>query len=347
MKALLLRDYRRMEIADVPMPEPGPDEVLIGVRACAICGSDVHGYDGSTGRRIPPVVMGHEAAGVVARVGASVTEFRAGERVTFDSTLYCGQCHYCRQGRINLCDNRRVLGVSCAEYRRDGAFADYVVVPWQGVYRLPDDISFEAATMIEPVSIAFHAVNRAPLAIGDTALVVGAGVIGLLLIQSLRLAGCGCVIAVDIDDRKLALADQVGADAAINAHSKDVEAEVKSYTAGRGVDVAFEAVGKTETVNTAVACVRKGGHLTLVGNITPRVEIPLQAVVTRELILAGSCASAGEYPACIQMLAAGKIDVESLISAVAPLGDGCAWFDRLYRREPGLIKVILRPQGES
>ena len=129
MKALLLSEYKKLELADMPMPEVGPEDLLIRVKACGICGSDVHGYDGSSGRRIPPLVMGHEAAGVIERVGPRVEGFAPGDRVTFDSTVYCGRCGFCRQGDVNLCDNRMVLGVSCGDYRRHGAFAEYVAVP--------------------------------------------------------------------------------------------------------------------------------------------------------------------------------------------------------------------------
>jgi L-iditol 2-dehydrogenase len=349
MKALLLREYRKLEVVDAPVPEAGADEVLVGVRACAICGSDVHGYDGSTGRRIPPVIMGHEAAGVIAEVGRNVTGFRPGERITFDSTVYCGTCGFCRAGHVNLCDNRRVLGVSCPDYRRDGAFAEYVVVPPHILYRIPDELSFDHAAMIEPLSIAFHAVRRTPVTLGDTALVVGSGVIGLLLIQALRLAGCGRVIAVDVDENRLALARRLGADETLNpactASGNPAEA-VMRLTDGRGADSSFEAVGKSETLQLAVAGVRKGGSVTLVGNISPKAELALQLAVTRELTLIGSCASAGEYPACIRMLADRRVDVASLISAAAPLEEGPSWFDRLYAREPGLIKVVLRPQGK-
>src|SRR5579863_5788301 len=129
MKALVLKEYKRFSLEEVPKPELVPQEVLVAVKACGICGSDVHGMDGSTGRRRPPVVMGHEAAGVIAGMGAEVTGWAAGDRVTFDSTIYCGECEFCRRGEINLCDNRRVLGVSCEDYRRDGAFAEFVAVP--------------------------------------------------------------------------------------------------------------------------------------------------------------------------------------------------------------------------
>src|SRR5438552_16825618 len=142
MKALLLSKYRQLEIADVPRPIPAPGEVLVQVAACGICGSDVHGYDGSSGRRIPPIVMGHEAAGTVTALGAGVTKLAEGDRVTFDSTISCGVCGDCIRGEINLCDRRQVLGVSCADYRRAGAFAEYVTVPERIVYRLPASLSF-------------------------------------------------------------------------------------------------------------------------------------------------------------------------------------------------------------
>ena len=336
MKALSLQEYKRLEVIDAPRPEVGPDDVLVRVRACGICGSDVHGYDGSTGRRIPPLIMGHEAAGVVAAVGANVADFREGDRVTFDSTISCGACDYCRRGRINLCDQRRVLGVSCEEYRRPGAFAEYVAVPARVVYRLPDALSFEEAAMVEAVSVAVHAVNRTPVALGDTAVVVGAGMIGLLTVQALRVAGCGRVFAVDIDDSRLALARQLGADDAFNSTTWNAAAEIRA-------DIAIEAVGSGPALQTAVAALRKGGALTLIGNVTPSVPLPLQAVVTRELTLIGTCASNHEYPACMELMTRGAIRVKPLLSVTAPLEDGQKWFDRLYAREPNLMKVVLQP----
>ena len=343
MKALVLKDYKQLEVTNMPDPEIGPEEVLVQVKACGICGSDVHGYDGHTGRRIPPLIMGHEASGVIAQTGAHVKQFRPGDRVTFDSTVYCGKCFYCRRGDVNLCDNRNVLGVSCGEYRRHGAFAEYVAVPQHIVYRLPDDLSFEHAALIEAVSIAFHATNRTPMKLGDSVVVVGAGMIGQLVIQTVRQAGCGKLIAIDLDDRKLQMARELGADIGINASAPDVLAQVLELTQGRGADLAFEVVGASAPFNTSVASLRKGGSVTLVGNLSPKVEMPLQHIVTRELTLIGVCASSGEYPACIELMARGSIDVSAFISAFAPLEEGPMWFDRLYRQEPGLMKVVLRP----
>ena len=348
MKALVLEEYQHLVYADVPEPRIGAEEVLVQVRACGICGSDVHGLDGSTGRRIPPVIMGHEAAGVIAEVGADVSGWQAGERVTFDSTIYCGKCYFCRRGWINLCDNRRVLGVSCADYRQHGAFAGYVAVPHHTLYRLPERLSFERAALVEPLSVAFHAVERTPISLNDTAVVVGAGMIGLLIVQALRMAGCGHIVALDLDAGRLDLACRLGADEGLRPDGAagapgDVVARVLERTGGRGADVAFEVVGIAPALNLAIRCLRKGGALTLVGNLAPAAEFPLQAAVTRELTLYGSCASRGEYPACLDMIARGAIHVDPLISAVAPLAEGATWFQRLYDREPGLLKVVLRP----
>jgi L-iditol 2-dehydrogenase len=350
MKALLLSEYKHLAVAELPTPSPGAGEVLIRVAACGICGSDVHGYDGSSGRRIPPIVMGHEAAGVVAAVGEAVTGYRAGDRVTFDSTVYCGVCEFCQRGEVNLCDNRQVVGVSCGDYRRAGAFAEYVTVPERILYRLPEDLSFADAAMLEAVSVAIHAVRVAEVAGGETALVIGAGMIGLLILQAARASGCSRIFVTDVDATRLELARSLGADAVIQgsvteSSDESLTSRIVQLTNGHGVDVTFEAVGRPETVAGAIDCTRKGGTVALVGNISPEVTIPLQKVVTRQIRLQGSCASAGEYPQAMEWIAAGKIKVAPLITAVAPLEDGPSWFARLYAREANLMKVVLDPRA--
>ncbi|HTU33420.1 MAG TPA: galactitol-1-phosphate 5-dehydrogenase [Candidatus Acidoferrum sp.] len=341
MKALLLSQYRKLELADLAAPEPSVGEVLIRVAACGICGSDVHGYDGSSGRRIPPIVMGHEAAGTIAAVGRTVSGFSEGDRVTFDSTVYCGECMYCRRGEINLCDRREVLGVSCGDYRRAGAFAEFVAVPARIVHRLPQTVPFAEAALLEAVSVALHAVSLIPARHTDSALVIGAGTIGLLLQQALRVAGCARVFVSDVDSTRLKLSEQLGATAAFL--SQDLANDISAQTNGAGVDIAIEAVGKTATVHAAIDSVRKGGIVVLVGNISPEVSLPLQKVVSRQIRLQGSCASAGEYPRAIELLTSGAIHVKPLISATAPLNDGPQWFERLYAGEPNLMKVVLTP----
>jgi L-iditol 2-dehydrogenase len=346
MQALLLTNYRQLELTSIEQPTVGPEDVLISVRACGICGSDVHGYDGSTGRRIPPLVMGHEAAGVVAEVGTAVECFCVGDRVTFDSTISCGRCGPCLRGNVNLCVDRRVLGVSCAEYRQHGAFAEFVAVPQNVVYSIPAGLSYDEAALLEPVSVALHAVDHVKVEHGDCAIVVGTGMIGLLVIQALRVAGCREVIAIDIDASRLELARKLGASVTINAeeaHPRDIIVEL---TNGQGADVVMEVVGNAVALNTAINCVRRGGRIGLVGNLAAEVPFPLQSVVTREITLYGSCSSAGDYPRAIELVASGAIRVKPLISAVAPLGDGPQWFERLYARELGLMKVVLQPASE-
>jgi L-iditol 2-dehydrogenase len=344
MKALLLSAYKQLEVADLPAPVPAAGEILVRVSACGICGSDVHGYDGSSGRRIPPIVMGHEAAGVVAAVGQGVTKFAPGDRVTIDSTVYCGQCSFCRQGEINLCDNRQVIGVSCGEFRRAGAFAEYVAVPERIAYRLPDELSFSDAAMIEAVSVALHAVRVSEMKGGETALVIGAGMIGLLTTQAVQAAGASRVLIADVDQSRLELAKDIGAQETLLLSGEDLVSEVHRRTAGRGVDLVLEAVGRNETVAASIASVRKGGTVTLIGNISPQVTLPLQKVVSRQIRVQGSCASSGEYPDAIELVASGKIKVKPLITAVAPLHEGPQWFARLYAHEPNLMKVVLSPE---
>ena len=344
MKALVLRAYNQLEIQDVPEPTLGPRDVLVRVKACGICGSDVHGMDGSTGRRRPPIIMGHEAAGLVEEVGTEVTGTVRGDRVTFDSTIYDPDSFFSRRGMVNLCDDRRVLGVSCEDYRQQGAFAELVAVPAHITYALPAAMTFEQAAMVEPVSVAVHARRLTPLEPEDTAVVFGAGLIGLMTVQVLRSAGLKRIVAVDIDDARLAVAREVGASDVLNS-SGDVPAAVKALTGGRGADVAFEAVGIESTIRSAIATVRKGASVTLIGNLSPDVSLPLQSVVTRQIRLQGSCASSGEYPECLELIASGQVNVDRFVSATAPLEDGPQWFERLRRREPGLLKVLLRPNG--
>lgn len=343
MKALVLKEYGRFSVDEVARPVPGSDEVIVRVRACGICGSDVHGMDGSTGRRIPPIIMGHEGAGEIVEVGPAVRDWVKGDRVTFDSTLYCGGCWHCLRGEVNLCDERRVLGVSCAEFRRDGAFAEYVAVPQRVLYRLPDNLSFQQAAMVEAVSVAAHAVGRTPLSADASAAVLGAGMIGLLVIQVLRAAGCGRVIAIDLDDGRLRLAQKLGATATLRADLPDLAGRVNALCDNRGADAVFEVVGLATTVKAAVECARKGGSVTLVGNAEPRADLPLQSVVTRQITLIGSCASAGEYPACLELIASGKVNVTDFISAESPLEEAAQWFERLHSREEGLMKVLVTP----
>ena len=343
MKALVLEEYNKLVYRDFEDPQPASDEVLIRVKACGICGSDVHGLDGSTGRRQPPVIMGHEASGVIVETGSGVTGWKAGDRVTFDSTVYPLNDWFTLKGRYNLSEGREVVGVSPKDYKRHGAFAEYVAVPQHILYKIPDNVSFEQAALVEPAAVAVHAVRLSGIQVGDSAVVLGSGMIGVFIVSMLKAAGATPVIAVDIDDEKLKKAIQYGADVIVNSTKYPVVETVRDHTKGRGADFGFEVVGISPTVNVLIDALRKGATAVLVGNLTPVIDFPLQKVVTSEIKVQGSCAICGEYEIVLDMIAGGALKVDDMISAVVPLREGAEWFRKLYHKEGDFGKVILVP----
>ena len=343
MKALLYTRPFTFDYTDVPDPTVGDDDVLVRVKACGICGSDVAGHTGKTGRRLPPLIMGHEAAGVVERVGRNVTGFAPGDRICFDSTVYCNQCPPCKQGLLNRCVKRQVLGVSVPEFKRDGAFAEFLAVPHWICATLPENMSFVQAALLEPASIGTHAVSRPPISNSDTVAVIGAGTIGLFILQAAKLRGAKTVIACDLNEFRLGLARQVGADACINPGKVGLREEILQRTDGRGADVVLEAVGFGETFRQAVSITKTGGHIVAVGNLQKEIEFNLQELVSRELTFTGSYASSGEFRTCIGLIASGQINVGPLVSEVLPLAEGPAAFKRLLEAKENLLKVVLEP----
>ena len=339
MKALMMYEYKKLTFTDIEKPSPKEGEVLIRIKACSVCGSDVHGFDGSTGRRRPPVLMGHEASGQIEACGAGVKNYKPGDRVTFDSTIYCGECDMCRAGKVNLCSNRRVLGVSCDEYNQQGCFAEYICLPEYILYKIPDNVSYVQAAMIEPLSVAYHAATRTPVRPGDKVVLFGIGTIGLLTLQVIRSFGASVIIAVDIDDSRLELAKKNGATHVINSNEVDAAEEVKKIT-GTGADIAIDATGIDATANNCIRSVGLDGRVILIGNVAPKIDFPLQYVVTRQISLFGSCASAGEYPQCLDLISEGKVEVDSMISKVIPLEEGDCWMNKIYNREDGLTKIV-------
>jgi (R,R)-butanediol dehydrogenase/meso-butanediol dehydrogenase/diacetyl reductase/L-iditol 2-dehydrogenase len=236
-----------------------------------------------------------------------------------------------------------VMGVSCDEYRRHGAFAEYIVIPDRIAFHLPAGLSYEEAACTEPAGVAAHALRMTPLALNDAVAVIGSGLIGNLVIQLLKASVSGRIIALDTDPYRREAVESLGLDAVLDPIDPDLDNKIKELTGGRGIHRIIEAVGATAPIKTALSIVRKGGSITLVGNISPNVEIPLQAVVSRQISLQGSCAISGEYPIALDLMARKKLDVKALISAVAPLSDGEAWMNKLYNREDKLLKVVLLP----
>jgi 2-desacetyl-2-hydroxyethyl bacteriochlorophyllide A dehydrogenase len=343
MKALVLEKYNELVYKDVPDPVIKSHEVLVKVMACGICGSDVHGLDGSTGRRIPPMIMGHEASGIIVSTGSDVTSWKVGDRVTFDSTVYPLDDWFTLEGLYNLSDNREVIGVSPGTYKRDGAFAEFIAIPEHILYRIPGNVTYEQAAMVEAVAVALHSINIAGLRTGDSCVVVGAGTIGIFILKLLKISGVSKIIAIDNNPKRLEIADKAGADYTFLSTTDNLQEKIYKLTNNKGANICFEAVGKSESVEIAIDATRKGGKTILIGNVSLKIDFPLQKVVTRELKVLGSCAIRGEYETVLDLIGTGKINVDDQISVVAPLSEGARWFLNLYKKEDDLNKVILVP----
>ena len=324
MQALVMQAYGELVLAELPVPRiERPDDVLIEVKAAGVCGSDLHGYTGQSGRRTPPLVMGHEATGRVVATGAGVTDLALGTRVA-----------------INPLDvtrgERRLMGKDAP-----GAFAQYVVWPAGNLAPLPDTVTFEQGAFAEPLAVAVRAVDRAGLGDATSAVVVGAGTIGLLVASLLKARGVRTVVISDPSAERRAVASSIGVDVALDPSATDVAAAVHDLTGGRGADVAFEAVGIAAAVAQAHAVVRYGGTVVWIGNNVRTIDVDMQQVVTRELTVVGTYAlSAEDFVAALGLLEAGATDVASLIHRRASLAEGPTLFDELLAA-PGVVKCLF------
>jgi len=330
MKALMLTDFNRLELQSVPVPHLNhPLDVLVRVRAAAICGSDLHGYTGRTGRRHPPLIMGHEVAGEVAAVGAGVRRVRPGDRVALHPLIY-------RADPATGRTVRQMIGMNLP-----GAYAEYTVVPETNVYPIPDTLPFSTAALTEPLAVAVHAVGIAHVQPYDRALVIGAGTIGLLTMQVLLLAGVREVTVSDISETRLDIARQMGAAHVINPTAHDFATVISELTGGEGFDLVYEAVGIGATVGQSLQAIRDGGTVVWIGNSVRFVEVDMQAVVTRELRIAGSYGmNERDFRRALAMLADGRVAAETIISRRAVLDEGPTLFDELLRDE-AVVKCVF------
>ena len=341
MRALVLSKSYNLSIKELPYPKINNNEVLIKVRAVGICGSDVHGQDGSTGRRIPPIIMGHEFSGTVEKISNN-SLFKIGDNVTSHSTIYCKKCIECDKSNFSICINRKVIGVSCDEFKQDGAMADYIVLPEHILYKIPKNVTFEEAAMAEPCSVALHAVSNIKIPKENKILVFGAGTIGLLIIQCLKIQGFKNIISVDKIAERLDVAIKMGA----NKHILWEENQMKSFVHNdllKEINCVIDAVGTSETLNAAIKIISNGGLIRLVGNISNKVDFPLQEVVSKEINLSGSYAFHNEISNCLSLMQQRKIDVKPLLSKVIELEEAPQWFNKLASSTSEIIKVIIKP----
>jgi L-iditol 2-dehydrogenase len=326
MKALVYQAPWKMTVEDAAAPIAGANQVVVSVRAVGICGSDVHGYTGSTGRRTPPMIMGHEFSGVVHAVGAGVSRAKPGDEVVVTPIF-----------PFNGIGQRRVLGV----FSTPGAYAEQVVVHESMLYPKPSNVSWRQASMAEPLAVALHAVTRTPIPLMGTVAIVGSGAIGLLTMLAARLAGAGKIIVTDRIPHRLEMAEELGADLAINIQEQDAVQSILDYTNGVGVDCAIEAVGLSASVQQAHQITRNGGHVTWIGNNERMIELDMQEVVARELTVSGTYGFSAEFAKAIDVIASGRLNIEPMIERVAPLHEGPQWIDDLAAGRTHPVKVIL------
>jgi threonine dehydrogenase-like Zn-dependent dehydrogenase len=341
MTSLVWEAPQIMALREGPPPALKPEEVLIKVSYAGICGSELSGYLGHNALRVPPLVMGHEFSGEIAAVGESAAErnpgLEVGQAVTANPMVYCGTCDYCKQGLNHLCSNRRLVGA-----HRPGAFADYVAVPGWMVSQLPVGLDLRHGALSEPGACAVRAASWAGAVRDETVLVVGAGAIGLLTLQVLKLGGARVFIA-DTDPQRLAAGASLGGEA-LDPREVDVVKVVREASGGKGAVAAVDAVGKAVTRAQCVSAVRAGGTVVLSGLHEETSLLPVADVIRREITLRGSfCYTPADFQRALDLLANQQLILDPWI-AEAPLGEGGTWFERLCAENPGgVAKVLLRP----
>jgi L-iditol 2-dehydrogenase len=348
MQALVLPEPGRMEIREVPVPEPGPNEVLARVKAVSICGTDAHLIRGDYPGFWPPsypFIPGHEWAGDIVALGPGAERFgfQVGDRVAGTSHDACGVCQKCVEGRYNLCENYGRAGLH-RQYGHNvqGADATYVVHGVKAVFPLPDDLTYEEGAVIDPASIALHVANRGAISPGDTVAITGGGAIGLLTGDASIIRGATRVIVIEVNERRLAKAAEMGFET-VDPGAGDPVAAVRAMTGGLGADVVLECAGVPTTVQWALAMLRRGGRCAAVGIPTVGVEIAMQRLVLDELELVGSRASAGEMRRVIPHVAAGRMRVRDVITHRFDLADYAAAMATFNDPASGAIKIIVTP----
>ncbi len=351
MQAAVWHGRRDIRLEQVPRPShPAPDWVQIKVHWCGICGSDLHEY--LAGPVFIPVdqphpltgiqgqcILGHEFSGEIVALGEGVEGFSVGDRVAADACQHCGKCPSCKRGQYNLCEQLAFTGLM-----NNGAFAEFVNVPANLLYRLPSDFPAEAGALIEPLAVGMHAVKQAGPLLGQTVVVVGAGTIGLCTIMCAKAAGAADVIALEVSSARKAKALEVGANKVIDPRTSDALQELQAYTGQLGADIVFECIGHKDTVQQSIDLLRKGGKAVLVGVFEEPSSFNFFDLVATEKQVVGSLAYNGEFADVIAMISDGRLNVEPLISGRIHISDILAQgFDELVNNKDQNVKIIVTP----
>ena len=337
MKALVYYGPKNMKITDMPVPRPKENEVQLKILYVGICGSDIHGYLGTTGRRIPPMIMGHEFSAVVSECGSKVKNYKVGDRVTALPVIYCGTCSCCKAGFINACENRKFMG----GMSENGVLVEYVCFHEKMLYKLPDSLDDKTAALIEPFAVAWHAVNRAEVK-GKNVMIAGAGTIGLFALKVARYLGAAKIAVTDLSEDRLAAAKKAGADILLNPGKVDLGKALENCGLRGCIDVTIEAVGITPTAQQTIDHVRNRGTVVWIGNSAKMIEINMQEIVTRELTVKGTFVyTQKDFEESIRLLGEGKLDMSGFISAVVGMDEAEAMFKKLSEGDTSMVKVLV------
>jgi L-iditol 2-dehydrogenase len=338
MKAALLVAPFRIKIEDTEEPSPGADEVLIKVKATGICASDLHAYRGTHPFRTPPVVLGHELAGEVEKVGDRVQKIRPGDSVTVEPWTHCGRCTHCLYGKYNLCSRRLAMGTT--EWQ--GSFAEYVVAPEDSIYKLPEELSFEEGALVEPLAVSVHVARETEVELGKTVVILGAGTIGLGILACLRASGAGKIIVTDVEISNLRMATDLGASEVVNVKERSIEEVVNEATEGKGMDIAVIAVGEENLVQEASRIVKKGGRIVIPAIFDKLPEVDMFKIVYGEQNIQGSWGYTGkDFDIAIDLMALGKVNLKRLITDHFSLDDAEKAFRILDKRGEKVIKILF------
>ena len=325
----------------IPIPELGSGEVLVNVKACGICGSDIHiVYEGVTPTAYSPITLGHEPAGVIVEVGSEVEGWKLGERVTVNPFVTCGKCVNCLSGNSQICLSRRVVGI-----HTEGGLAEFLKVPARNLVRLPENIPFDQGGIaVDAVATPFHAITkRGALRVGEKVAVFGCGGLGIHGVQIAKICGASMVIAVDTIDSSLERAKKVGADEVINPNKEKPVQKIKEMTGGMGADLVLEFIGLKETIEQAIGCVRTGGRVVVVGLGPDSISLPPpSAFVRSELSFLGSYGSTtGEIQSVIDLVASGKLNLSESITERFPLAEVNKGLEHLYKKVGNPIRIVI------
>ncbi len=345
MKAAVLKNDMHLVFEEVPTPKPAEQQVLIRVNWSGICGTDLHIYLGEFKDRVVyPRILGHEFCGVVQSVGADVTSVQPGDRVTVDPIIWCHQCPACLNGQNNVCRHLKLLGV---EY--DGGFAEYAVAGADKVFKVPDSVSMRDAALIELYSLGVHSARKAMIEPGDRVAILGAGRLGLAVLEVIKQTAAAWVCAVDVIDNRLDIARQLGADLTVNARVDDPVAKILSITNGVGVDRVIECVGtfveipgQEGPVQQAAKIARSGGRIVVMGLGPQLTPVFWKECVLKELEIVGSRVTLGDYPRALRLMALGKFQPDLFISEVFALQDLDQAFQLLEEKPDRYLKVLIK-----